>query len=123
MRSCFVHLGSTGRCLVVDHSPRLSTAAHFVFASASLPTDDGCFEESVKIAARKMKIRLPEETALDAEVDLCKTGEDYFLQARLNVSGPGLDRSVAQEVVDAAEQICTYSKAIRGNVDVTIKLV
>src|SRR5271169_1757289 len=41
MRSCFVPLGSTGRCLVVDHSPRLSTAAHFVFASASLPTDDG----------------------------------------------------------------------------------
>jgi len=83
----------------------------------------GCFEESMKIVARKMKIRLPEETALDAEVDLCKTGEDYFLQARLNVSVPGLDRSMAQEVVDAAEKICTYSKAIRGNVDVTIKLV
>ncbi len=83
----------------------------------------GCFEESMKIAARKLKIRLPEETALDAEVDLCKTGEDYFLQARLNVSVPGLERSVAQQVVNAAEQICTYSKAIRGNVDVTIKLV
>jgi lipoyl-dependent peroxiredoxin len=77
----------------------------------------------MKIAARKMKIRLPEETALDAEVDLCKTGEDSFLQARLNVSVPGLDRRVAQQVVDAAEQICTYSKAIRGNVDVTIKLI
>ena len=81
------------------------------------------FEESMKIAARKMKIRLPEETALDAEVDLSKTGEDYFLQARLNISVPGLERSVAQQVVDGAEQICTYSKAIRGNVDVTIKLV
>lgn len=69
-----------------------------------------------------MKIRLPEETALDAEVDLCKTGEDYFLQARLNVSVPVLDRSLAQQVLEA-EQICTYSKAIRGNVDVTIKLV
>ena len=77
----------------------------------------------MKIAARKLKIRLPEETALDAEVDLCKTGEDYFLQARLNVTVPGLERSVAQQVVDAAEKICTYSKAIRGNVDVTIKLV
>ena len=49
--------------------------------------------------------------------------EDYFLQARLNVSVPGLERKVAQSIVDAAEQICTYSKAIRGNVDVTIKLV
>ena len=83
----------------------------------------GCFEESMKLAAHKLKIRLPEETALDAEVDLCKTGDDYTLQARLNISVPGLERSVAQQVVDAAEQICTYSKAIRGNVDVTIKLV
>lgn len=83
----------------------------------------GCFEESMKIAARMMKIHLPEETTLDAEIDLCKTGEDYFLQARLNVNIPGLDRAVAQSIVDAAEQICTYSKAIRGNVDVTIKLV
>lgn len=83
----------------------------------------GCFEESMKIAARKLKVRLPEETALDAEIDLCKTGEDYFLQARLNVSVPGLVRNQAQAVVDAAERICTYSKAIRGNVDVKIKLV
>ena len=83
----------------------------------------GCFEESMKIAARKMKIHLPEETALDAEVDLCMSGDDYFLQARLNVSVPGIERNVAQSIVDAAEQICTYSKAIRGNVDVTIQLV
>jgi Ohr subfamily peroxiredoxin len=83
----------------------------------------GCFEESMKIAARKMKIHLPEETALDAEVDLCMAGDDYFLQARLNVTVPGLERSVAQSIVDAAEKICTYSKAIHGNVDVTIKLV
>jgi len=77
----------------------------------------------MKIVAHRMKIKLPEETALDAEVDLCKTGDDYFLQARLYISIPGLDRSVAQSVVDVAEQVCTYSKAIRGNVDVTIKLV
>jgi Ohr subfamily peroxiredoxin len=83
----------------------------------------GCFEEAMKIVAGKMKIRLPEATSLDAEVDLCKTGEDYFLQARLNVSVTRLDRNAALQVVDAAEQICTYSKAIRGNVDVTISLV
>lgn len=70
-----------------------------------------------------MRIHLPEETALDAEIDLCKTGEEYFLQARLNVSIPGMGRAAAQSIVDAAEQICTYSKAIRGNVEVRIKLV
>jgi osmotically inducible protein OsmC len=84
----------------------------------------GCFEESMKIVARTMKIHLPEETSLDAEVDLClRGGNDYFLQARLNITIPGLERNVAQSIVDAAENVCTYSKAIRGNVDVTIKLV
>jgi len=52
-----------------------------------------------------------------------RTGEDYFLQARRNVTIPGLDRDVAQSFVDAAENVCTYSKAIRGNGDHTIKLV
>ena len=60
---------------------------------------------------------------MDAEVDLGTTGGAYFLQARLNVSLPGLAREVAQALVDAAHQTCPYSKATRGNIDVTIKLV
>ena len=75
------------------------------------------------LAARKMKITLPADLAIDAEVDLCMAEGAYFLQARLNVSLPGLERAVAQAVVDAADQTCPYSKAIRGNVDVVIKVV
>jgi lipoyl-dependent peroxiredoxin len=70
-----------------------------------------------------MKIRLPADMAIDAEVDLCQTGEAYFLQARLNVSLPGLEREVAQALVDAAHQTCPYSKATRGNINVVINLV
>ena len=44
----------------------------------------------------------------------------YLLRARLNVSLPGLDREVAQALVDAAHQICPYSKATRGNIDVDL---
>jgi osmotically inducible protein OsmC len=69
-----------------------------------------------------MKITLPADLAIDAEVDLCLTDGAYFLQARLNVSLPGLEREVAQALVDAADQTCPYSKAIRGNVDVVINL-
>jgi osmotically inducible protein OsmC len=47
----------------------------------------------------------------------------YFLQARLNVSLPGLERETAQALADAAHQTCPYSKATRGNVDVVINLV
>ena len=82
-----------------------------------------CFEGAMGLAARKMKIALPADTAIDAEVDLCLTNGAYFLQARLNVSVPGVERDVAQALVDAAHQTCPYSKATRGNIDVLINLV
>jgi lipoyl-dependent peroxiredoxin len=82
-----------------------------------------CFEGAMGLAARKMKIALPADLAIDAEMDLCLTDGAYFLQARLNVSLPGLEREVAQALADAAHQTCPYSKAIRGNVDVVINLV
>jgi len=82
-----------------------------------------CFEGAMGLAARKMKIPIPADLAVDAEVDLCLADGAYFLKARLNVSLPGLEREVAQALADAAHQTCPYSKAIRGNVDVEIKLV
>jgi len=82
-----------------------------------------CFEGAMGIAARKMRITLPADLAIDAEVDLCTTAGAYFLQARLNVSVPGVEREVAQNLVDAAHQTCPYSKAIRGNVNVVINVI
>src|SRR5882672_8619617 len=55
-----------------------------------------CFEGAMGLAARKMKIALPADLAIDAEVDLCLSDGAYFLQARLNVSLPGVDGEVAQ---------------------------
>ena len=81
-----------------------------------------CFITNVKIAGGKMKVRVPDNLAIDAEVDLCSTDDGFCLQARLNVSLPGLERAVAQSLVDAAHQMCPYSKATRGNVDVVISL-
>src|ERR1700729_2649844 len=81
-----------------------------------------CFEGAMGLAARRMKVALPADAAADAEVDLCLTGGAFFLQARLNVSLPGVEREVAQAVVDAAHQTCPYSKATRGNIDVVINL-
>ena len=81
-----------------------------------------CFEGAMGLAAKRMKVELPAEAAIDAEVDLNVDDGAYFLSARLNVSLPGLDRAVAQAVVDAAHETCPYSKATRGNIDVTIAL-
>jgi Ohr subfamily peroxiredoxin len=81
-----------------------------------------CFEAAIGLVARKMKVALPEELALDAEVDLCLTGNAAFLRARLHVSLPGLPREVAQSLVDAAHETCPYSKAVKGNIDVVTTL-
>ncbi len=75
-----------------------------------------CFEGAMGIGARKMKVKLPPDTAIDAEVDLCNIDGNYFLQARLNISLPGLDREIAQALMEFGEQNCPYSKATRGNI-------
>jgi Ohr subfamily peroxiredoxin len=82
-----------------------------------------CFMSAVALAAARRKVALPPDRAIDAEVDLGTNEGGYLLRARLNVSLPGLQREVAQTLVDAAHQICPYSKATRGNIDVEIKLV
>jgi osmotically inducible protein OsmC len=82
-----------------------------------------CFLTNIKIAASKSKVRVTPESSVDGEVDLCADGDGFCLRARLDVSLPGLDRDVAQSLVDAAHQACPYSKATRGNVDVTINLI
>lgn len=81
-----------------------------------------CFIGAMKIAAGKMKVRFPVDAAVDTEVDLRANDEGYFLQARLNVSLPGLDSELAQSIADAAHKICPYSKATRGNIDVVITI-
>ena len=82
-----------------------------------------CFTSAIKLVASKMKVKLPSDMAIDSEVDLWTGDDGYFLQARLNVSLPGLERQVAQALVDGAHQTCPYSKATRGNIDVAINLV
>lgn len=82
-----------------------------------------CFEGAMALAARNRKIALPADTAIDAEIELNIADGEYFLRARMNVRVPGLDRGVAQALVDDAHKICPYSKATRGNIDVTFNLI
>ena len=82
-----------------------------------------CFLGAMGVAAAKMKVHLPSDRAIDAEVDLGTNDGGYALRARLNVSLPGMDRDVAKALVDAAHQICPYSKATRGNIDVELNLL
>lgn len=82
-----------------------------------------CFEGALGIGAKKLRIALPAETAIDAEVDLVSDSTGYALQARLNVSLPGLNREDAWKLLDFAHANCPYSKAISGNIPVEINLL
>src|SRR5258708_27373890 len=83
-----------------------------------------CFISAMGLVANKMDVKLPADVAIDAEIDLCNSGDVYFLRARLNVSLPGLAREVAQAIVDATHgETCAYSNATRGNIDVTVNVM
>ena len=83
-----------------------------------------CFISAMGLVANKMRAKLPSDVAIDAEIDLCNSRDVYFLRARLKVSLPGLEREVAQAIVDATHnETCAYSNATRGNIDVTLSLV
>ena len=77
-----------------------------------------CYLSALKFVAARMKVRLPADLAVDTEVDLGTTGGGYFLQARLNVSLPGIEPEVARQLVDGAHLECPYSKATHGNINV-----
>jgi len=99
--------------------PEPHPAAENLFAAAW----SACYMGAIEVAAAQRKVKLPEQLAVDAEIDLNLDRGAYFLRARLNVSVPGVDRAVAQELVTAAHGICPYSKAVHGNIEVTTRLI
>jgi Ohr subfamily peroxiredoxin len=105
--------------LSVPGGPGAGTNPEQLFAAGW----SACFIGAMRRAAAVQKVTLPADLAVDAEVDLVSRDDAFFLRARLNVNLPGLPRDTAQAVADAAHQICPYSKATRGNIDVTIAVV
>ena len=81
-----------------------------------------CFIGAIKAVAGMQKITLPEGVSIDASVDLGKIPNGYGIAVRLDITLPGMERAAAQALVDAAHQVCPYSNATRGNVDVTLAL-
>jgi Ohr subfamily peroxiredoxin len=82
-----------------------------------------CFLSAIKLVAAREKVRLSPDVTVDAEVDLGTTNGAYLIQARLNVSLPGIAPEIAQKLVDAAHLECPYSKATHGNINVVTTLI
>jgi lipoyl-dependent peroxiredoxin len=76
------------------------------------------------LVANKMKVKFPADAAIDAEIDLCNSGDVYFLRARLNVSCRAWSAKSPRPFVDATHgETCAHSNATRGNIDVTLNVV
>jgi lipoyl-dependent peroxiredoxin len=82
-----------------------------------------CLIGAMQLVAGKMKVAFPRDTADDVEVDLNLADGAYFLRARHRISLPGLDREIAQKIVEAGSRTCPYSKAVHGNIEVAYDLV
>ncbi|HTV31186.1 MAG TPA: Ohr family peroxiredoxin [Xanthobacteraceae bacterium] len=105
--------------LATPGSPHIGSNPEQLFAACW----SACFESAVGLAACKKGITLPGDVVIDAEVDLHLDDSGYFLSARLNISIPGIGRPLAQELIVDARELCPYSKATKGHIDVTYTIV
>jgi lipoyl-dependent peroxiredoxin len=81
-----------------------------------------CFLGALKFVAGKAKVALPAETSITGDVGIGPLPTGFGIEVTLTISMPGVDRTVAQGLVDQAHIVCPYSNATRGNIDVTLKL-
>ncbi len=82
-----------------------------------------CFMGALKHVAGVKKVTVPADASIDASIDIGPIPAGFGISARLAISLPGMDRSVAQDLIDTAHQVCPYSNATRGNIDVELTLI
>ncbi|MDR7098391.1 Ohr subfamily peroxiredoxin [Lysobacter niabensis] len=82
-----------------------------------------CFIGALKVVAAREKVALPADTAITGHVGIGTVGQAFGIQAELQISVPGVPRETVEDLVAKAHQVCPYSNATRGNIDVTLTIV
>ena len=82
-----------------------------------------CFIGAMKAVGAREKIKVPDDVAIESKVGIGPAGSAFAIAVELKIELPGLDRETAQKLVETAHQVCPYSNATRGNVDVVLTLV
>jgi len=82
-----------------------------------------CFIGAIKFVAGREKIAVPPDISIDSSVGIGPIPQGFGIQAELRVTIPGMDRAKAQDLVEKAHQVCPYSNATRGNIEVTLIVV
>ena len=82
-----------------------------------------CFLGAMKHVAMLQKVALPAETSIAADVGIGPIPQGFGIQVALRVTIPGMDKDAAKKLVEAAHQVCPYSNATRGNIEVSLDVV
>jgi len=81
-----------------------------------------CFMGALKHVAGMKKVAVPADASIEASVDIGPISQGFGIAVQMTINLPGLDRAVAQGLVDTAHQVCPYSNATRGNIVVDLTL-
>jgi Ohr subfamily peroxiredoxin len=116
--------GPEGAAVSADGSldiklPQPHPAAENLFGAAW----SACYMGAIELAALGRKIKLPSHPAVDAEIKLLRGNSGFYLKARLDVAIAGLDKDTVRSLADAAHEICPYSKAVHGNIEVETNVI
>lgn len=82
-----------------------------------------CFIGALKFVASQQKLTFPSNAAITGKVGIGQIPGGFGLEVELQINLPGLERNAAQSLIEAAHQVCPYSNATRGNIDVRLVLV
>ena len=82
-----------------------------------------CFIGALKFVAMNEKVKLPADVTITGKVGIGPIPQGFGIEAELQIKIPGLDRETAQRLVDKAHQVCPYSNATRGNIEVKLTIV
>jgi len=82
-----------------------------------------CFIGALKAVAGRMKVKVPDDVSISSDVGIGPIPAGFGIQVAMRVSLPGIERAQAEALVAAAHQVCPYSNATRGNIDVALSVV
>jgi Ohr subfamily peroxiredoxin len=81
-----------------------------------------CFLGAMKFVAARDKLPLPKETSVNGTVGIGKAANGFGIEVDLVIELPGVERAVAEKLVEQAHQVCPYSNATRNNIDVRLSV-
>ncbi|SDH13127.1 peroxiredoxin, Ohr subfamily [Vibrio xiamenensis] len=82
-----------------------------------------CFMGALKLVASQQKVKIPEAATIEGLVGIGPIPQGFGIEVELRITVPELDKALVQELVEKAHQVCPYSNATRGNIDVTLTVL